>query len=113
MIQKQAYIALDCGAESARVMVGILQQGQLQLEEIHRFPTGGISVEDSLRWDVLQIFEELRIGVRKVAQLNLPIVSLSADSWGLDFVLIRDQEPTHPTQALSRSEKSDLLREGS
>ena len=29
MIQKQAYIALDCGAESARVMVGILQQGQL------------------------------------------------------------------------------------
>ena len=40
MIQKQAYIALDCGAESARVIVGILQQGQLQLEEIHRFPTG-------------------------------------------------------------------------
>ena len=47
MIQKQAYIALDCGAESARVMVGILQQGQLQLEEIHRFPTGGISVGKS------------------------------------------------------------------
>ena len=79
MIQKQAYIALDCGAESARVMVGILQQGQLQLEEIHRFPTGGISVGESLRWDVLQIFEELRIGVRKAAQHNLPIDSLSAD----------------------------------
>jgi len=93
MIQKQAYIALDCGAESARVMVGILQQGQLQLEEIHRFPTVGISVGESLRWDVLQIFEELRIGVRKAAQLKLPIASLSADSWGLDFVLIRDQEP--------------------
>ena len=44
MIQKQAYIALDCGAESARVMAGIFQQGQLQLEEIHRFPTGGISI---------------------------------------------------------------------
>ena len=93
MVQKQAYIALDCGAESARVMVGILHQRQLQLEEIHRFPTGSISVGESLRWDVLQIFEELRIGVRKAAQLNLPIASLSADSWGLDFVLIRDQEP--------------------
>ena len=33
MVQKQAYIALDCGAESARVMVGILHQRQLQLEE--------------------------------------------------------------------------------
>ena len=70
MIQNQAYIALDCGAESARVMVGILQQGQLQLEEIHRFPTGGISVGESLRWDVLQIFEDIRIGVCKAAQLN-------------------------------------------
>ena len=67
MIQKQAYIALDCGAESARVMVGILQQGQLQLEEIHRFPTGGISVGKSLRWDVLQIFEELRIKIKSPA----------------------------------------------
>ena len=48
MIQKKAYFALDCGAESARVMVGILQQGQLQLEEIHRFPTGCISIGISL-----------------------------------------------------------------
>ena len=93
MIQKQAYIALDCGAESARVIVGILQQGQLQLEEIYRFPTGGISIGESLRGDVLQILEELRIGVRKATQLNLPIASLSADSWGLDYVLVRDQEP--------------------
>jgi rhamnulokinase len=93
MNQKQAYIALDCGAESARVMVGILQQGRLQLEEIHRFPTGSISMGDSLRWNVLQIFEELRTGVCKAVKLDLPIASLSADSWGLDFVLIRKKEP--------------------
>lgn len=93
MIHPHAYLALDCGAESARVMLGLLEDGRLTLEEIYRFPTGAVELGDSLRWDALRMAEELRNGVRLAAQRGLPIESLSTDSWGLDYVLTRANEP--------------------
>jgi rhamnulokinase len=54
------YIACDLGAESGRVMLGLLEDGRLTLEEMHRFPSAAVRVLGSLRWDVLRIFEELK-----------------------------------------------------
>ncbi len=87
------YIACDLGAESGRVMVGQLEDGRLTLEEMHRFPSAAVRVLGSLRWDVLHIFEELKIGLRKVAGLHLPVASLSVDSWGVDYVLLNAVHP--------------------
>jgi rhamnulokinase len=87
------YIACDLGAESGRVMLGRLEDGRLELEELHRFPSAAVAVLGSLRWDVLRIFEELKTGLRILAQRKLPIGSLSVDSWGVDYVLIN---PVHP-----------------
>jgi rhamnulokinase len=87
------YIACDLGAESGRVMLGRLEDGRLELEELHRFPSAAVAVLGSLRWDVLRIFEELKTGLRLLAQRKLPIGSLSVDSWGVDYVLIN---PVHP-----------------
>jgi sugar (pentulose or hexulose) kinase len=88
------YLACDLGAESGRVMVGRLEDGRLTLEEIHRFPSAAVRVLGSLRWDVLRIFEELKIGLRKVAGLRLPVASLSVDSWGVDYVLLNAVHPS-------------------
>jgi rhamnulokinase len=87
------YVALDLGAESGRVMLGALADGRLQLEEVHRFPTGGISIDGSLRWDVIHFFEEIKAGLRKIAARGIRPVSLSADSWGVDYVYFRPGEP--------------------
>jgi rhamnulokinase len=87
------YIACDLGAESGRVMLGRLEAGRLHLEEIHRFPSAAVRVLGSLRWDVLRIFEELKAGLRKVAQRNLPVASLSVDAWGVDYVLLNAVHP--------------------
>jgi rhamnulokinase len=87
------YIACDLGAESGRVMLGRLEDGRLELEELHRFPSAAVRVLGSLRWDVLRIFQELKIGLLAVAQRNLPISSLSVDSWGVDYVLINAVHP--------------------
>jgi sugar (pentulose or hexulose) kinase len=62
------YIACDLGAESGRVMLGRLEDGRLQLEELHRFPSAAVRVLGSLRWDVLRIFEDLKTGLRVAAQ---------------------------------------------
>jgi rhamnulokinase len=87
------YVAFDLGAESGRVLLGSLEDGHLDVEEIHRFPNGPIAVADSLRWDVLHIFEELKAGLRKVAALGVSVAGISSDSWGVDYVLLHRDEP--------------------
>ena len=87
------YIACDLGAESGRVMLGTLDAGKLTLEEIHRFPTGPVVITGTWRWDVLRIFDELKTGLRKVAERGLKIESISTDSWGVDYVWLKGQEP--------------------
>lgn len=87
------FIAIDLGAESGRVMLATLTAGKLSLEEVHRFPNGPVKLCGTLRWDLLRLWQEIKIGLAKVAALNLPIASVSVDSWALDYVLMRGHEP--------------------
>jgi len=91
---EHSYIACDLGAESGRVILGRLQDGRLALEEMHRFPNGPVPVAGSMRWDVERIFGELKIGLaltsaRLKATGGAAVSSLSVDSWGVDYVLMR------------------------
>jgi rhamnulokinase len=87
------YLACDLGAESGRVMLGTLANDHLTIEEIHRFPNGAIAIGDSLRWDVLRLFEELKEGLRQAATREIAVSSVSCDSWGIDYVLLLKNEP--------------------
>ncbi len=89
------YIACDLGAESGRVILGHLEAGKLKLEEIHRFSNGVAQVRGTLRWNVQGIFEELKKGLKKAAERvgDSSTASVSVDSWGVDYVLFREDEP--------------------
>ena len=87
------YIACDLGAESGRVILGSLKDGRLTLEEAHRFPNGPIHIAGSMRWDVPRIFEELKTGLRKIAERGVRAESLSVDSWGLDYAFSGAGQP--------------------
>jgi rhamnulokinase len=87
------YIACDLGAESGRVMLGTLENGKLDIQEIHRFSNGPVCIAGTYRWDTLRIFEELKAGLRKVAERGIAARSVSVDSWGVDYVLMRGGEP--------------------
>ena len=89
-VMSHTYIACDLGAESGRVILGVLQSGILTLEEIHRFSNAPVRSGDSLHWDVHHIFEELKTGFSRVAKHHkgAGAVSLSVDSWGVDYVLV-------------------------
>jgi rhamnulokinase len=81
------YLACDLGAESGRLMLGVLQRGRLSFEEVHRFPNDPIRTDASLQWDIGKLFIELKAGLRNAAARRLPIASLSIDSWGVDYLL--------------------------
>jgi rhamnulokinase len=85
------YLACDLGADSGRLMLGTLDNGKIAIEEIHRFPNGPVKTDGALHWNIDGLFAELKNGLRKAAARNLPIASISSDSWGVDYVLLDDR----------------------
>lgn len=85
---KDAYIAADFGGGSGRVIAGSLAGGRLCLEEIHRFPNRPVKIGNTLYWDFLSLFAEMKTGLRKAVQQGYRIKSVGIDTWGVDFGLI-------------------------
>ncbi|GAB4112761.1 MAG: hypothetical protein Kow00103_03020 [Candidatus Caldatribacteriota bacterium] len=79
------HIAVDLGAETGRVIVGNLEKNQI----IHRFINQPVRIKDSIFWNLLSIFSEIKKGLN-VALRNFPdqITSIGIDTWGVDFVLL-------------------------
>ncbi len=101
------YLAIDLGAESGRVMLGTLWEGRLTLEELHRFANGAVVVNGSRRWDLLHLYAEIVEGLRKAGSRNLPIHSLSTDSWGVDYAFMKEGEPFLSAPYQYRDERTD------
>jgi rhamnulokinase len=85
----RCYLAIDLGAESGRVVAGLWNGKTIRLEELHRFPNGPVWLGDSLHWDVVRLWAEIQNGLA-VAARKYPkgIVSVGADTWGVDYVLL-------------------------
>ena len=66
---------------------GAEDQEEISLEELHRFPNGPVKTSGALHWNIDALFNELKTGLKKAAAKNLPIASISTDSWGVDYVL--------------------------
>jgi len=82
------FLALDLGAESGRGMLGFLEDGKFRLEEIHRFPNGPVRVGDSLFWDVLRLWEEVKTSIKLAGQKYGGLSGIGVDTWGVDFALL-------------------------
>src|SRR3954462_4255717 len=87
-----AYIAIDLGAESGRVIVGVLENERLRLEEVHRFLHECVWLPTGLHWDITGIWREIVAGLRKAATWakanGVEVVSVGVDTWGVDWALI-------------------------
>ena len=101
------YLAIDLGAESGRVMLGTLQDGRLSLEELHRFSNGAVVIKGSRRWDLLHLYAEIVQGLRNAGARGLPVRSLRADSWGVDYALLQGSEPFLAPPYQYRDERTD------
>jgi rhamnulokinase len=83
------FVAADLGASNGRVMVGQWDGNRFSLEELHRFPNGGISAENGLYWDVLGIWGHLQEGMTKYsARFGDSPDGIGVDAWGVDFGLL-------------------------
>ena len=76
--------AVDVGASGGRVMAGIVEDGAVRLEAVHRFPNGIVERDGLLRWDLTHIYDEVRIGLARIPDP----VSIGVDTWGVDYGLL-------------------------
>ncbi len=84
----KVFLAVDMGASSGRVLAGVLNDDGLRLEEIHRFPNGGVAANGRLYWDVLRQWTNVKDGLRAAAAKMQDVVSVGVDTWGVDFGLL-------------------------
>ncbi|MCH7945215.1 MAG: rhamnulokinase, partial [Armatimonadetes bacterium] len=80
-------LAFDLGAESGRAILGHLDDGRLELRQLHRFATGATPVLGRLYWDVLRFFDEIQTGLRAAAGYD-DLGSVGIDTWGVDYGLL-------------------------
>ncbi len=83
------YLAVDLGAESGRAILGKLEDGQLSLSEMHRFPNIPVRLPDGLHWDALRLMNEVKHSIALACQAGEGRLNgIGLDTWGVDFGLL-------------------------
>ena len=93
------YLAIDIGASSGRHIVGWREDGETRTDEVYRFPNGVQEQDGLLLWDVDALLEHVKRGIAAAKEKYPTIVSLSIDTWGVDYVLLRGEEEVRPVYA--------------
>ncbi|HKJ78321.1 MAG TPA: rhamnulokinase [Prolixibacteraceae bacterium] len=86
---KKNLLAFDLGASSGRAILGTLQNNRLRLTEIHRFTNQMAKIHGSYYWNIYNLFEELKTGLKKcVSEHGIQPDSIGIDTWGVDYALV-------------------------
>lgn len=86
------YLAVDIGASGGRHIIGNLEDGKLQTEEIYRFSNGMKPVDGSLCWDVDVLFHEIKEGLRRCKEIGKIPSFMGIDTWAVDYVLLDEND---------------------
>lgn len=81
-------LAIDMGASSGRHILGYIENGKLQLEEIYRFENGIVDIDGTLCWDIEKLFTEIKNGLKECKSRGIIPNTVAIDTWGVDYVLL-------------------------
>jgi len=86
-------LAFDLGASSGRSIIGKLKNNNLELETLYRFENGGIRLFDSFYWNILNLYQEIKTSLSLfVKKYGKNLNAIGIDSWGVDFVLLDEND---------------------
>ena len=85
-------LAFDYGASSGRAILGTFDGAKLSLEEMHRFSSDPVMMNNTFTWDFLRLFHEMKTGLLKTYNAgHKDIAGMGIDTWGVDFGLLSKQ----------------------
>ena len=91
---QKKFLAIDLGATSGKAILGKVENGSLELTEIHHFPNIIIEINGRMYWNLFYLYNEILKSLKKVKANQVDIQSVGIDTWGVDFVCFgKDGEP--------------------
>jgi len=103
------YLAIDIGASSGRHIVGWKEDGVVHTKEVYRFPNGVKEENGHLVWEIKSLVLEVKAGIVAALAEFDNIVSLSIDTWGVDYVLLKGDEEVYPVYAYRDSRTEAVI----
>lgn len=104
------YLAIDIGASSGRHIIGWKENEKIHIQEVYRFSNGVIEKDNHLIWDVDYLLREVKKGIKE-AKKEYEIASLSIDTWGVDYVLMKKDKEVLPVYAYRDNRTSRIIDE--
>ena len=104
-------LAIDIGASSGRHIMGWLEDGKIQTKEVYRFPNGVTEKEGHLIWDMDALLGHVKSGIVEAKKQFPRIDSLSIDTWGVDYVLMKGDREVMPVYAYRDSRTEAVIPE--
>ena len=104
-------LAIDIGASSGRHIVGWKEGGEIKTKEVFRFPNGVTELGGHLTWDVAALLQNVKQGIAEAKRQFPAIDSLSIDTWGVDYVLMKGEEEVLPVYAYRDSRTQAVIPE--
>ncbi len=103
------YLAIDIGASSGRHIVGWKEDGKIHTKEVYRFPNGMETQDGHLVWNTEALLHEVKTGIQ-AAKAEFPdIRSFAIDTWGVDYVLLKEDKEVYPVYAYRDSRTDEVI----
>ncbi|HEX5015134.1 MAG TPA: FGGY-family carbohydrate kinase [Candidatus Limnocylindrales bacterium] len=84
--------AVELGSAGGRVVVGRIGEGELRLEEVHRFGADPVRLPDGLHWDMLHVLREVVAGLQVAGRGDDPPTSVGIHGPPRDFGLLDEDD---------------------
>ena len=104
-------LAIDIGASSGRHIVGWKEGGEIKTKEVFRFPNGVTKLGGHLTWDVGALLQNVKEGIAEAKRQFPTLSSLSIDTWGVDYVLMKGEAEVLPVYAYRDSRTQAVIPE--
>ena len=104
------YLAIDIGASSGRHIVGWNENGAIQTQEVYRFTNGVTNADGHLTWDIDALVSHVKTGIEATKEKYPRIESLSIDTWGVDYVLMKGDREALPCYAYRDSRTQAVIQ---
>lgn len=105
------YLAIDIGASSGRHILGYMEGEKLKIEEIYRFENGISKIGDEYCWDIKGLFNEVKNGIKKCKEIGKIPISIGIDTWGVDFVLLDENDDMLGNAVAYRDDRTEGMME--
>ncbi len=88
----QRYLAVDIGASTMRMILGWVEAGKIELQEVYRKPNVLADRNGHLCWNLDDLYAGIVEGLKACKAIGKIPTTMGIDTWAVDYVLLDGQD---------------------